>query len=204
MRGVSRGGIRPPREANPLFTAAKTSVICDPMKTSSKPKSVVRSGGNSDARGRAKATHLPRVGAVATGLLALFVAQAAASANPRAVDAVSASPSAGQVNLGLDSRTAGRLLADARGGAADEESPKAMDTKPDEMKLTVTKGTDVKKPAASESNGDSFAFVKDWPFWVIVGGVVVASAATYMIVRNSNTAHSCLADTFPGGCYGAK
>ncbi|HEX2657837.1 MAG TPA: hypothetical protein VHU40_06180 [Polyangia bacterium] len=176
------------------------------MKTSSKPKFDVRSGGNSDAKGMAKgrATHLPRVGAVATGLLALFVAQASASATPGAVDAFTASPSAGQVNLGLDSRTAGRLLADARGGASDDESPKAMDTKPDEMKLTVTKGNDIKKPAATDSSGDKFAFVKDWPFWVIVGGVVVAGAATYMIVRNNNQGHSCLADTFTGGCHGAN
>jgi hypothetical protein len=78
-----------------------------------------------------------------------------------------------------------------------------MDTKPDEVKLTVTKGNEAKKPPPPAS-GDSFAFVKDWPFWVIVGGVVVASAATYMIVRNSNQPHSCLGDTFPGGCHGAN
>ena len=173
------------------------------MKTSSKPKSDVRSGGNSGAKGRA--TSLPRAGAIGTGVLALFIAQASAWTTPGAIDVQAASTSAGsKVNLGLDSRTAGRLLADAKEGAADEETPKAMDTKPDEMKLTVTKGSEAKKPVAAESGKDSFAFVKDWPFWVIVGGVVVASAATYMIVRNNNQPHACLADTFTGGCHGAN
>ena len=177
------------------------------MKTSSKPKSDVRSGGNSDAKA-GRAVGFPRAGAVAAGLLTLFIAQASASATPGSIDLPSASSSAGaKVNLGLDNRTAGRLLADAKAGgglAADDETPKAMDTKPDEIKLTVTKGSEIKKPAPAPASGDSFAFVKDWPFWVIVGGVVVAGAATYMIVRNGNQPHSCLADTFPGGCHGAN
>jgi hypothetical protein len=168
------------------------------MKTSSNPKPDVGSRLNQDAT--ARGLRFPRAGAVAIGLLALFIAQASAWASPGVFEPQSTGTS-GPVKLGLDSRTAGRLLA-LEGGAADTETPKAMD-KPDEMKLTVTKGTDIKRPAEPEKK-DSFAFVKDWPFWVIVGGVVVASAATYMIVRNNNQPHACLADTFNAGCYGAK
>jgi hypothetical protein len=173
------------------------------MKTSSNPKRDVGSRLNQDAT--ARGLRFPRAGAVAIGLLALFIAQAPVWASPGVFEPLSGGTGS-KVNLGLDSRMAGRLLADSKGleggGAADTETPKAMD-KPDEVKLTVTKGSDIKRPAEPEKK-DSFAFVKDWPFWVIVGGVVVAGAATYMIVRNSNQPHACLADTFNAGCFGAK
>ena len=172
------------------------------MKTSSKPKSDVRSGGSSGAR--RGASSFPAAGALAGGLLAVLVAQGSAWASPGAFEPLSTATGAGSnLNLGLDGRTAGRLLADAR--ASDDETPKAMD-KPDDVKLTVLKGDDAKRASAPPDPGkkDSFAFVKDWPFWVIVGGVIVAGAATYMLVQNSNQKHTCLLDTFSGGCHGAN
>jgi hypothetical protein len=105
------------------------------------------------------------------------------------------------VDLRLDGATAGRLLAQSQ--ESDNEKPKPEE-KPDDMKVTVTKGgaDSSKKAAAPAASEDSFAFLKDWPFWVITGGVIIVGVATYMIVRNSNEKHSCptLDDA---GCYGA-
>jgi hypothetical protein len=182
------------------------------MKTSSKPKPGVQSNVNRNTtRGAKRATlaSFPRAGTAALGALGLatlLIAQTPALASPGVFEPLSA-PSGTKLNLGLDSRAAGRLLAESKpegaGGVTDDEKPKSPE-KSDEVKLTVLKGSDAKRPAEPSSSGDSFAFVKDWPFWVIVGGVVVAGAATYMIVRNSNQGHACLADTYNAGCFGAK
>src|SRR3569623_1141416 len=103
-------------------------------------------------------------------------------------------------------RAAGRLLAagdsdsleggDKASGEAGEGAAKS-----DEVKLTVTRGDGQKKKPAD--SGDSLAFLKDWPFWAIVGGVVLAGAATFMIVENHNQKHACGA-VYDGCCFGAK
>jgi hypothetical protein len=149
---------------------------------------------------------LPQNWIVTAGLLTAMSVAVPAWANPAAEDAVAASGS-GAVNLHLDGRTAGRLLA-AGDSEASPEGDKISDDKDkpaeksDEIKLTVTKGAQVKKQPAAGSD-DSLAFLKDWPFWAIVGGVVLAGAATFMIVENHNQKHACNA-MYDGGCFGAK
>jgi hypothetical protein len=115
------------------------------------------------------------------------------------------SGSAEPVSLTLDPAT-GMRLAMAEDGAsqeADTEKPKPMD----EPKITVTKVTgDGSEAAAKKKSGpkkDSFAFVKDWPFWVIVGGVVVAGVAVFMIYRNANQPEPC-GSRFTSGCFGEQ
>ena len=120
-----------------------------------------------------------------------------------------AAPSTGApgVNLRLDGRAAGRLLAEAKesdaSGGDDKSKPddKAGDKGDDGVKMTVTKGA----PPAAKSTGsdDTFAFVKDWPFWAIVGGVVIIGASVYMINRNSSQDRSC-PGVYNAGCFGAK
>jgi len=139
--------------------------------------------------------------AMTAGLLAAMLATTPAYATP--ADATAATPA---VNLRLDGRAAGRLLAagdsdsleggDKASGEAGEGAAKS-----DEVKLTVTRGDGQKKKPAD--SGDSLAFLKDWPFWAIVGGVVLAGAATFMIVENHNQKHACGA-VYDGGCFGAK
>ena len=108
--------------------------------------------------------------------------------------------------------TAGLLAALLAAGDAEPSAvggEKLSDDKPageeggaksDEMKLTVSRGTGEKK---KEPSGDSTAFLKDWPFWAIVGGVILAGAATFMIVENHNQKHACGA-VYDGGCFGAN
>ena len=150
----------------------------------------------------------PRTGTLTTaGLLVALLAAAPAWATP-AADAPSASRT---VNLRLDGSAAGRSLAAAdsdadsslTGGekASDETAKGEGGGKSDDLKLTVTRGDGQKKKAAD--SGDSMAFLKDWPFWAIVGGVVLAGAATFMIVENHNQKHACGA-VYDGGCFGAK
>jgi hypothetical protein len=113
------------------------------------------------------------------------------------------------LNLRLDGRTAGRLLAasDSDPGSEGGDSASADKAaggggeKSDDVKLTVTRGDGQKKKPAD--SGDSLAFLKDWPFWAIVGGVVLAGAATFMIVENHNQKHACGA-VYDAGCFGAK
>jgi hypothetical protein len=112
-----------------------------------------------------------------------------------------------RVDLRLDGRAAGRLLADTKeaDGTGGDDKSKA-DEKPgdkgdDGVKMTVTKGAPpAAKPTGSE---DTFAFVKDWPFWAIVGGVVIVGASVYMINRNSSQDRSC-PSVYNAGCFGAK
>jgi hypothetical protein len=111
-------------------------------------------------------------------------------------------------NLRLDGRAAGRMLADAKD--ADPSVPGTEDDKgkpgekSDEIKMTVTKGPANASPKKAAGSDDTFAFVKDWPFWVAVGGVVIVGAAVFFINRNSNQEHSCQSGVYPAGCFGAK
>jgi len=104
-----------------------------------------------------------------------------------------------EVNLRIDPSTATRVLAAEEGAAQepDTEKPKAMD---DQAAATSARAAGPVKPAEPE---DKLAFLKDWPFWVIVGGVVVAGAATYMLVRNANDTPPCGA-RYTAGCFGAR
>lgn len=149
-------------------------------------------------------------GAAITGALLVALAGAGpALANPAAggpVAAAAAFAPSGP-NLRLDGRAAGRMLADAKD--ADPAAPATEDDKgkppekSDEIKMTVTKGPAGAGPKPATGSDDTFAFVKDWPFWAAVGGVVIVGAAIFMINRNSNQEHSCSA-TYNAGCFGAK
>lgn len=151
----------------------------------------------------------------AAGALLVVAGSAPAFATPlsQAVPAAAIAPTAAAVSpvgsagvdLRLDSRTAGRLLAEGGAGSGDEKAKD--DEKPGEKadegpKLTVSKGPPAAPPKAPGSD-DTFAFVKDWPFWAIVGGVVIVGASVYMINRNSNQERSC-SSIYNGGCFGAK
>jgi hypothetical protein len=144
---------------------------------------------------------------VAVGLLATVLVAAPAWATPASGEPAAAPSS--NVNLRLDGRAAGRLLADSdsslEGDKVSDDKTKADDKaggeKPDEMKLTVTKGGAAKPKAAGSD--DSLAFLKDWPFWAIVGGVIIVGAATFMIVENHNQKHPC-SSMYDAGCFGAK
>jgi hypothetical protein len=100
------------------------------------------------------------------------------------------------VNLRVDPSAARRILAADEGASQenDTEKPKAME---DQAAPKAT-GKVAEPPPESK-----FAFVKDWPFWVIVGGVVVASVATYMLVKNANDTPPCGA-RYTAGCFGAR
>jgi len=144
--------------------------------------------------------------ATTAGLLAALLVSAPAWATPAEVTATA--PATPALNLRLDGRSAGRLLAASdsdslEGGdkASDAKAEGGDAGKPDDMKLTVTRGDGQKKKTAD--SGDSLAFLKDWPFWAIVGGVVLAGAATFMIVENHNQKHACGA-VYDAGCFGAK
>ena len=146
--------------------------------------------------------------ATTAGLLVALLAPAPAWATP--AESASSASAAPALNLRLDGRAAGRLLAasdsDSLEGGADKSSDAKAEGgegagKSDELKLTVTRGDGQKKKQAD--SGDSLAFLKDWPFWAIVGGVVLAGAATFMIVENHNQKHACGA-VYDAGCFGAK
>jgi len=140
-------------------------------------------------------------GACVVGMLSLPLSPAMASP----MGATANPPRAGQVNLGIDSSTAARVLRPsatrvvaAEEGAsqeADTEKPKAMD---DQAATAKAKSA----PKAAEPE-DPYAFLKDWPFWVIVGGAVIAGAATYMLVKNANDVAPCGA-RYTSGCFGAR
>ncbi len=105
--------------------------------------------------------------------------------------------SAGSVNLRLNAVAASRVIA-AEGAAQenDNDMPKA------EPKVTVTKRAAGEK--APEPPKDRFAVFKDWPFWVIVGGVIIAAGGTYMLLRNANSTPACDTGTFNSGCFGSR
>jgi hypothetical protein len=102
------------------------------------------------------------------------------------------------LHLDLDNTAATRVL--AQEGAAQESDTDAPKTV--EPKKPVDPNTaGVKKEAPPE---DRFAMVKDWPFWVIVGGVIIVGAAGYMLLRNSNQETPCDTGKFMAGCFGAR
>jgi hypothetical protein len=135
--------------------------------------------------------------------VALCAVGATAFATPTGSAPGSLAASPASPNLGLDARSAVRLLAEADGKAS--EAP-ADDAKPadksSETKLTGTKGGDAPKQAAAGQN-DTFAVVKDWPFWAIVGSVIIVGASVYMIDGKGNQEHSC-PGVYNAGCFGAK
>jgi hypothetical protein len=112
-------------------------------------------------------------------------------------------PGLGTLDLSLRAESA-RLALAGEGAAqeSDTEKPKAID----EPRVTVTKGDgSAAAPAQQQTRGDpnKFKFLKEWPFWVIVGGVVIAGIATVMIVRNANQEAPCN-PSFTSGCFGEK
>jgi hypothetical protein len=109
---------------------------------------------------------------------------------------------AGQLNLRLEPASAKRVLADLSGAAQedDREKPKSMD---EQAVPPPAPGSAAAVKKAPPPPDDPFAIVKDWPFWVIVGGVVVVGVAGYMLLRNSNQEGPC-APAFAAGCYGKR
>jgi hypothetical protein len=147
----------------------------------------------------------PKTGLVAAGcILALLVAF-----TPRlamAAPARQGNTTVRAINLHLDAEAARVALAESGAAQeADSEKPRSMDTPA--PPATATDGTGATSSVAAQprpaGKPDKFGFVKEWPFWVIVGGVLIAGIATYMIVRNSNTEAPC-ADRFNGGCWGSR
>ena len=102
-----------------------------------------------------------------------------------------------EVNLRLDHATATRLLSELEGAAqeADRDQPRSMEEQ------AAPKATAAKKAPPPE---DKFAFVKDWPFWVIVGGVLVAGVGAVILFQNSNKKAPCDMTTFTSGCFGSR
>jgi hypothetical protein len=102
------------------------------------------------------------------------------------------------LNLRLNQSGATRVLAELGGAAQEEdkEKPRSMDA-PAPLPKSARNAAAVKKEAPPP---DRFAFVKDWPFWVIVGGVVLAGVGGYMLLRNSNDKAPC-APQFNAGCF---
>lgn len=103
------------------------------------------------------------------------------------------------VDLWLNPSAATRVMADLSGAAqeSDTEKPKSMDDQAKPVAPPPGSAAAVKKEAPPP---DSMAFLKDWPFWVIVGGVVVAAVGGYMLLRNSNDKAPC-APQFTAGCF---
>jgi uncharacterized membrane protein len=106
---------------------------------------------------------------------------------------------AAAVNLRLDGTSARRVMADLSGAAQedDSEKPKSMEEKAKPPEPAAGTAAAAKKEKPPE---DPFAFVKDWPFWVIVGGAVILVAGGYMLLRNSNDKAPCPMD-FKAGCF---
>ena len=101
------------------------------------------------------------------------------------------------VNLRLTQKSAVRVMADLSGAAQepDAEKPKSMEEQA-ALKSKAQAAAAKKAPPPP----DPFAIVKDWPFWVIVGGVIIAGVGGYMLLRNSNEKAPCDA-RFTAGCF---
>lgn len=106
---------------------------------------------------------------------------------------------AAAVTLRLTPGAATRVLAELSGAAqeSDAEKPKSMEEQTAPPPVAAGSAARAKKEAVPP---DQFAFLKDWPFWVIVGGVVVAGVGGYMLLRNSNQTAPC-APQFTAGCF---
>jgi len=113
--------------------------------------------------------------------------------SPRSTEAAPA-----VLNLRLNQSGATRVLAELGGASQEEdkEKPRSMDA-PAPPPKSARNAAAVKKEAPPP---DRFAFVKDWPFWVIVGGVVLAGVGGYMLLHNSNDKAPC-APQFNAGCF---
>jgi hypothetical protein len=138
------------------------------------------------------------IGPCALGLLLVPIGQRPVLASPELT------PPA-VVNLRLDRARATRVLADVTGAAQedDPDKPRSMEEQaagPAHKPGKPGADANVKKEAPPH---DSFAFVKDWPFWVIVGGVVLVGVAGYVLLRNSNQDGPC-APQFNAGCFGTR
>jgi hypothetical protein len=131
------------------------------------------------------------------GLLLVPVGQRIAMASPELHPPTR--PNAVNLHLELDNASATRVLAQEGTGAAQESDADAPKTV--EPKKPVDPNTAAMKKEKPPE--DPFAMVKDWPFWVIVGGVLVGGAVTYMLLRNSNETPPC-GDAFNAGCFGAR
>lgn len=106
---------------------------------------------------------------------------------------------ASSAELHLSESAAARIaLGDQEG---DTEKPKAMKTSNDEAAEAAARQNQPRKQAAEP--GSTWDFLKDWPFWVIVGGVAVVAVGSIVIYKNTRPDDSCPAlDT--AGCYGGK
>src|SRR4051794_13983442 len=170
------------------------------MTTSSRSRPHACGEGSTGRGGAGRGRRWSRGGtAVAGALLVTLLASAGpAAANPAITDASRGAGSTAAAaafaptapNLHLDGRAAGRMLADAKETdptvpTTDDDKAKSGE-KSDEIKMTVTKGPAGATPKKEPGSDDTFAFVKDWPFWAAVGGVVIVGAAIFMINRNSN------------------
>lgn len=138
---------------------------------------------------------------VVAGLLLLPIVQRPALASPTLQPP--GRPSTVNFHLNLDNASATRALAQegaAPEGAAQESDGDMPKTVQPKKEADSGNAAAIKKEKAPE---DPFAFVKDWPFWVIVGGVVLVGAAGYMLLRNSNDTGPCNA-AFDAGCFGVR
>ena len=137
------------------------------------------------------------IGPCVLGLLLVPLGQHPAGASPS--DISTARARNGAVNLGLNLGSATRVMAELSGAAqeSDHEKPKSMDEQAAPTQPPPTAAAAAKKAAPPP---EPFAFVKDWPFWVIVGGVVIAGVGGYMLLHNSNQKAPC-APQFTAGCF---
>ena len=134
------------------------------------------------------------VGLCVMGLILVPMARTQALASPNLRPS---RPS--ELNLRLDQTTATRVLSELEGSAqeSDTEKPRSMDA-------PAVRKKSANAPAKAPPPEDKFAFVKDWPFWVIVGGVVLAGVGGYMLWNNSNQKAPCDMTSFVLGCQGSR
>jgi hypothetical protein len=138
------------------------------------------------------------VGICAAGLILAPIASTPALAS----STVTPGSQPAAVNLRIDGATATRVLSQAEGAAqeADPDQPKPME----EQAVTGPRHPVVKvKKAVPPPPPNHFAFLKDWPFWVIVGGVVVAGVGGLVLLHNSNKESPCGVQ-FTSGCFGSR
>src|SRR3954452_1523893 len=85
---------------------------------------------------------------------------------------------ASSVDLHLAPNAAARIAMQE----GDTEKPHSMKTAEDEPAPST-----VVAPKKTAAAGDTFGFVKEWPFWAIVGGVLVATVGVVVIYKNSHS-----------------
>lgn len=161
-----------------------------PVMTSSKPQVWVR---------------VVVVAACAVGVALAPFAQGRAYASPPAgpdrTDPTSVSRAV-DLRLGWDGARRVAMADVGEEGAAQEgdaEKPRDMHTSSTQPPPQPAATTATKAPPPN----DPYAFLKDWPFWVIAGGVVIAGVAGYMIYANANQESPC-SPRFDQGCFGER